>query len=172
MGGPARRADAQRSRGLASDDDALAVGAGALAALEAQAGVVAREAVHMGERLSAPLLVGDQQHAELGEQLGAGGERPRHAEGQDHTALHVHRPGAVETITIAPQRPVRRVVDDRIDVAEQHHPVLTGSGHPGHEVMRAAPVELDTRSSSACAGRSARAHRQCLVGAGHVPGGR
>ena len=42
-----------------------------LAGLEAQAGVVAGEALDVGERLRAPLLVGHQQHRQLGERLRA-----------------------------------------------------------------------------------------------------
>ena len=61
----------------------------------------------MDELGGAPLLVGDEQHAELGEALGLGGERSRHPEREDDAALHVDRPGAVQPIAIAAQRRVR-----------------------------------------------------------------
>ena len=82
----------QRARGLALDDDRLLPVRRQLAALEAQAGVVAREALGVDEVARAPLLVADEQQRDLREGVRALRERAQHAEREDVAALHVDGP--------------------------------------------------------------------------------
>ena len=63
----------------------------ARAALEAEAGVEAREALHVAERRRPPLLVADQQQRDLGVVLRARGQRAHDAEREHDAALHVDR---------------------------------------------------------------------------------
>ena len=91
-----------------------------LAALEAQAGVPAREAVGVDERAGAPFLVADEQQRDLLEELRAQRQLAQDAEREDVAALHVDRARADEVLAVALQRAVVVVGVDRVDVAEQH----------------------------------------------------
>jgi hypothetical protein len=80
--------------------------AGPLARLEAEARVVAGEPPDVGELDGSPLLVGDEQHRQLGECLAMGGKGAGDAEREHHAALHVTGAGAVQMIPVAAQRHV------------------------------------------------------------------
>ena len=110
----------------------------ALAGLEAEAGVEVREALGMGERRRAPLLVVHEQDHRIGVQLGPLGQLPHQAERERHAALHVDRTRAGVAVAVAAQRTVRVVRDHRVEVPEQEHPGVAGPAQPPEEVAGVA----------------------------------
>jgi hypothetical protein len=167
MRGPAGGQDPERARGLAAHDHALLPVVVELSALEAQAGVVAREtsvAPRVSERPGSPLLVGDQQHRQLREGLGAAGQGARDAERHDVSALHVDGAGAVEAIAVTTQRLMPVVADDGVDVAQQHQLACAGPGHRADQIGRV----VGRRARGAVDGGAGRkqpdAHRQGPLG--------
>src|SRR3954471_23885094 len=164
---PVRR-DVHRRGRLALDDHLLAPVLGALAALEAQAGVEPREAIDVLERADAPLLVADEQERGLGEVVAALGERAEDAERQHVAALHVDGPRPDEAVLLAAQRAVLLVRDHRVDVAEEQHALRPRAGQPDEQVGRVVrgrarrPLDLDV------VGRQRGGDRGGLLGAVHV----
>ena len=106
----------------------------ALAALEAQTRVEVREARRVRERRGSPFLVVHEQHRHLGVQLGPLRELAHQRERQRHPALHVHAARAGEPVAVTGERPVRVVVDDRVEVPQQHEPPLPAAAQGPHEV--------------------------------------
>ena len=145
------RLHVQRGRRLALHDHRLVTRLGALAGLEAQAGVEAREALCMGKGRGAPLLVVHEQDRGLGEQLGPRCKLAHDPQRQRHPALHVDsaRPG--EAVALPRERTVGIMRDNRVEVSEQQHSRLAASPQPAHEVARVfgrgalQPLDLNLR---------------------------
>jgi hypothetical protein len=134
----ARGLDLERPGGLALDDQGVVALPVDLPGLEAETGVPAGEALRVGERHRAPLLVVDEQHRRLGVQLRAPGQLAHHAERQRHAALHVDGPRADQSIPVAGERPVGVVGDDRVEVAEQQQAALAAAAQVSEQVGRVA----------------------------------
>ena len=139
-----------------------------LAGLEAEARVVAGEPLDVGELDGAPLLVGDEQHRQLAEQLGAGGQRRGRPRAQHDAPLHVRGARAVETIAVPAERRVGGVADDRVEVAQQHHPPRARPAEPRDQIRGAvrgrARHALDLGARAAAARRTPRSpppRRRC-----------
>ena len=164
VGRPADGDRPQRAGGLAAHNDALLPGRTPLARLEAQAGVVSGEPRHVRELLGAPLLVGDQQQGELGEQLGPLRELARDPDRQHHPALHVGGPRPVEPVALAAQRPVVVVADHRVQVPEQQQPAAPGPGDPGDQIIRPAGSRAGHPLEAGHGRENRRAHRDHLLG--------
>ena len=160
-----------RARGLAADDDAL-VTAPQLAGLEAQARVEAREALHVAEVVRPPLLVAHEQQRELGEQLGALGERAQRAEREHVAALHVDGAGADELLTHARERLVLGVGDDGVVVADEQHLARAGALQADDEILGVAGARARHALERRIVGRERGAQRRALVRAVHVTGRR
>ena len=100
--------------------------------------------------------------------LGALGELPGDTEREDHATLHVARARSIQLLAVAAERPVRAVVDDRVEVAQEQEPPGARAGDAGDEVGRAArgraghPLGLCLRRQQ----RGAQRHR--LLGAVEV----
>jgi len=143
------RAHAQRAGRLAAHDDRLVAVGGQLAALEAQAGVPAREALRVDEVADAPFLVADEQQRDLLEVVRAPRELAQDAERQDVTALHVDAARADEQARVALQRAVDLVRVDSVDVAEQQHAAAAAAAQGQDQVVgvvvRRAGGALDLR---------------------------
>src|SRR4029453_1043826 len=105
----------------------------ALAALEAEAGVEAGEALAVGERSGAPLLVVHEQYHPPPLQLPPRRELAHQAEGERPAALHVHGPGAGQAVALALDRPVRVVGDHGVEVAEQEELGGSSPAETAHE---------------------------------------
>ena len=123
---------------LAPHDHAVVALRRARAALEAEAGVEAGEALHVGERRRPPLLVADQQQRHLGVVLRARRQRAHHAEREHDAALHVDRARPDELVAVALERAMRRVRDDRVEVAEQQDPPRARARDPREHVLGVA----------------------------------
>jgi hypothetical protein len=112
-------------RCLALHDHRLVATLGALAGLEAEAGVELREALRVSEGRGAPLLVVHEQDRRLGEQLGPLRQLTHQAKRERHAALHVNRARAAEAVAaVTRERTVGLVGDDRVEVSEQQQPAL------------------------------------------------
>jgi hypothetical protein len=172
VGGAAGGRDPQRARRLAAEDHSLLAGGRALPSLEAQAGVVTGEALDVGERLAAPLLVGNEQDRQLGERLRALHQRAGHAEREDHAALHVDRPRPVEPRPVLAHRGVGVVPDDGVDVPEQQHAPAAATRDAGDEVIGVARGRAGHALELGLGGQQRRTQGDRLLSTGQIPGGR
>ena len=161
--GAAVRAHAQRAGGLAAHDDALLPVGRARAALEAEAGVEAGEALGVGELGGPPLLVADQQQGDLGVVLRPRGERPQHAEREHDAALHVDRAGADELVADALERAVRGVRDHGVEVAEQQDAAAALAVEAGDQVVGVVGRRAGDVLELGVVGRERGAHRRALL---------
>jgi hypothetical protein len=161
------RLDVDRAGRLAPHDHRFVL-VTQLARLEAQARVEAGEALDVGERLRPPLLVVDEQQRDLRVELGAGGERAQRAQRDHDAALHVDRAGADELLALAPQRLVLLVRDDGVDVAEQEDALAAAAVQARDRVLRMPGRRARDALDLGLLGKQQRAHRDALLGAGHV----
>ena len=164
--------DVQRAGGLALDDHGVLAVARALAGLEAEAGVEVREALGVGERRRAPLLVDDQQQRELLERLAAAWPARAAGRARSRRRPSCRRARAGQAVAVALERAVGGVGDDGVEVAEQQHPAAAGAAAGGRAGRRAQPgVEQGSRSRSTPGGMNETASEIAASAPGTSPDG-
>ena len=157
----ARRAPAASPAALRRTTTPSSPSGVALAALEAQAGVEAGEALDVARtapsRHSSSQTSSSATSAKSSERAA---ERAHHAEREHDAALHVDRARADQLVVVALERAVVGVRDDGVDVAEQQHPARARRRHPRDQVLRVtgrgARHALDRRRRRAAARRRRR----------------
>ena len=166
------REDAQGPRRLALDDDGVVAVRRQLAALEAQAGVPAREAVGVDEPAGAPFLVAHEQQRDLLEELRPQRQLAQDAEREDVAALHVDRARTDEVLAVALQRAVVVVRVDRVDVAEQHDAPGARARQRDDQVVGVIRRRARGALHARVCGRERDRDVECRLGPRHVAGGR